>query len=292
MAVAVFASVITFAPASNLIFSSGVLLAERSLYLAVWAPAVVSGWLVWRASVGRWRLPMTATLGVVTLVFAARAVQRVPDWQSTEQIVTTSFAEDPENYRAHLRVGSLLLKAGDSSGALAQWLVAGEIFPDDPFVTLVTSPLARDLGRLGLAFREAERGLADGVEYPELIRSAVRARLTAGFGDSALAAARIGVERHPMAPMASESYAEVLRSVESSPWRVSFARARDDWIHGQLGTASQNLRTGSRAVSIVVIDSSECWDISQTMPLLEMLTADWAERVRQRVVQAGSCTLP
>lgn len=90
--------VITVLPVSNLFFLSGVLLAERTLYVPSMGLALGAGWLLW--AVGR-RVPRTA--GIVALAAVAllslRTWTMTPVWKSTTLVFEHVLQSHPESGR-------------------------------------------------------------------------------------------------------------------------------------------------------------------------------------------------
>ena len=113
---------------SNLIVPTGVLLAERTLFLASVAPVLVVGAL-WARIVPH--LAATAVtispairtacfalaLGAIALV-AAHSSERQNAWRDNTSLLSTLVVEAPENFRGHYWLGDSLLRAGE--------LIAGE----------------------------------------------------------------------------------------------------------------------------------------------------------------------
>lgn len=96
-------------PVSNLVVPSGVLLAERTLYLpSVGATIAVAG-LAGAASAHvrlrplRWLL--FAGLGAIVVAGAARSVQRAGIWRSNEAVFTQGVSDAPRSYRAWRMLG-------------------------------------------------------------------------------------------------------------------------------------------------------------------------------------------
>jgi hypothetical protein len=280
VAAGILMTVILYAPTSNLLFASGILIAERNLYLCVLAPAVAIGWV---ASVVRSRELRRVTLtgiGALTFFFAWRTVERVPEWESTERLLVGAFAEHPENYAGHVRIWALLMRTGDSTRALAHGLVARTLFPDDPLVARYTVPLAKELGHIDLAIREVDRSLKLGVDYAPLVDIAVRLRIQAGHLDTALTTARRGMEQFPDSPLVSEAYRRVLDVLDAPSWVQEFAVARDHWLRGQVVAARNRLIDGMDAIVGASFQTWECWEIEQTYPLIRELMPSRTPEVR------------
>ena len=154
--------VITFVPVSNLAFLSGVLLAERTLYLPSVGFCAAAGWML----VGlRKQHPRTGTavLAAVLLTFFCRTVDRNPVWRDNGTVFSTLIREHPESGRA-------------------QWLL-GDIY------------FAQQKGRQGLAAYRRAIGLLGG-SYP-LLSEMGRRLNAAGYERAGEHVLRSAWERHP-----------------------------------------------------------------------------------------------
>jgi hypothetical protein len=123
---------LAYLPTSNLLFASGVVLAERNLYLAVLLPAVgVAYAFEWFR--GRFDIRRAAgVVGLVVLVLAVRSYLRLPAWRDSKTFLLTTLAEHPESYRAHRWAAGVLVQTGDTAAALGEFARADSIFPGDP----------------------------------------------------------------------------------------------------------------------------------------------------------------
>jgi hypothetical protein len=92
--------VIAFAPVSNVLFPSGVVLAERTLYLPSVGAAMVAGWVAERVLAVRPRA--VAVFATALFVgFAVRAWTRTPLWHDKRNYLFQELSEQPESYAAH-----------------------------------------------------------------------------------------------------------------------------------------------------------------------------------------------
>ena len=112
--------VITISPTSNILFLTGVLLAERTLYLPSVGVAAGIGWLL--ASFHRVR--PRAAVGLVTVavvLLAYRSVERNPTWKDNVTVFATMLAEHPESGRAQWVAGDIHMRRGEGEAALAAY---------------------------------------------------------------------------------------------------------------------------------------------------------------------------
>jgi tetratricopeptide (TPR) repeat protein len=115
--------VIAISPVSNMLFLSGVVLAERTLYLPSVGLAAATGWLVSRLARtrprGAWMLLVIA-LGLS----AVRTWTRTPDWKTNQQVFGSLIRDAPHSGRAQWILGDEFLKAGNVSQAMFAYRAA------------------------------------------------------------------------------------------------------------------------------------------------------------------------
>jgi hypothetical protein len=119
-------------PVSNLIVPSGVLLAERSLFLPS-VGAVLAGGAVLAALAARklaWPVGALAT----TLVVAGlvRSARRAPVWHDDATLWAVGAAESPNNYFAHYQYGTELFRQGHADAGERELRTAIALEPTDP----------------------------------------------------------------------------------------------------------------------------------------------------------------
>ena len=251
----------SYTPTSNIFFSAGVTLAERTLYLAVLAPALVVGWIVARLATPSARMGGAVAVGALCLVFGARSFMRTGFWVDSRNVVIQDLVAHPENFRAHVRVGRVFEQMGDSGRALDHYVTAGSLFEFEPFVIPLSVPLASALGRHRLAIREARRGLELEPDNPRLAGHLARAYLAAGRQDSAMVVARRAVARAPGDPAAESLYGTVLSEVDAPDWQRGISRTRVAWLSGRPVAATAEIAglAGQLPQSIAEPDFCEEW---------------------------------
>lgn len=147
--------VVALFPASNLLFVTGIVLAERTLYLpSVGISLLLS--LAWEraATIPRARL-LAVAYAALLAAFAVRTVARNPEWRNGAAIFNSLRREHPESYVAHWVLASDLVRRGRSSEATRWYESAYRIWP-------YSYTLALDLAGHYLRTGEAEKaaGLA------------------------------------------------------------------------------------------------------------------------------------
>ena len=293
VAFGILAGAASYAPTSNLIFGSGVALAERNLYLAALAPALSIGWLlVWSRRFREKRVAMLAAVALA-VVYAGRTVTRTPFWKDTRTTVIEGVIEHPESFRNHVRVGRISELTGDSTRALAEYLVAGELFDREPLVATLSVPLAIGMGRHHVAVHEAERALSLWPDQPGLARLLVDAYSAGGYLDSAAAVAETLLRATPHSRAAAQLHLEVLQRRAAPSWRLAMAQARLDWLSLNLAAASRGLDSLPAIIPLGVSDPAFCLELETLWPGLEALRpAVGASLETNPVVAAAACDLP
>lgn len=180
---------VTMLPVANLILPTGVILAERTLYLSSIGAVVVVAAIAERAA-QRTALTALAVVGVLMLAGAARTWTRTPVWASNRSVLVTTSAERPEASWTHVLLGRVYAGNGGYREALAEYRRA---------VTL--NPL-------------------NATAWAEAVQAAVSAGEPA-TADSLLVAARVHVR-----PTYSLRVAEVLVAIELTRFRDALSLVR------------------------------------------------------------------
>ncbi|HET7600295.1 MAG TPA: hypothetical protein VFK09_08370 [Gemmatimonadales bacterium] len=125
---------------SNVLVPTGVLIAERTLYLPSVGAALLAGWAF--AAIQP-RAPRAAAVALALAVGAAawRTVTRNPVWRNNTALFESIVADAPGSFRSPWTRAMLLAERGDSAGAERELRRAISIYPTWP-------PVWRDLGRL------------------------------------------------------------------------------------------------------------------------------------------------
>ncbi len=122
--------VIAIAPVANIVFPSGVVLAERTLYLPSVGGALIAGWLaLWGLARAPRRAAAVATVCVAAL--AARTWTRVPVWHDDTALVLAALRDSPMSYKAHHAAGVLFAERGHWNEAANEYRYARWLFPLD-----------------------------------------------------------------------------------------------------------------------------------------------------------------
>jgi tetratricopeptide (TPR) repeat protein len=172
-------------PTSNLLFPTGIVLSERTLYLSSVGLALLAA----RGADALARRGGTRTTlllsAILALPLAARTWTREDVWLSTRRLVLSAMTTQPESYAVHEALGRALWLRGQRQDALREYEIAAELFPLDPYLQTRLAALDLEAGRTRDAVRHA--------------RAAERVDSTYAFAQEALAVALLRLHAAPAA---------------------------------------------------------------------------------------------
>lgn len=265
---------------SNLVVPTGVLLAERTLYLPSVGAVLVFGWLVAWTEASWYRVGV----GLAALAVAAGLVgtaTRLPAWRDNNHFFPQLVRDAPGSYRAYLVAGALSYDAGDRGQGEALLRRALVVYPLHPVVWST------------LAYRmEEDRRWADAAQYFHVafrldsmrIEAGVRAAasyLRAGLVDSAEAVADRMAEVNAGDARYLAARAEIAaargRPLEAMTWR-----RRQAW---QFPHVWQYWFLAADAA----LQAGYCWEASRSVARVRSLRPDEPrlEVLEQRARAAG-----
>jgi len=138
---------IAFLPVANLLFPTGVLIAERTLYVPSLGLAIATGaWLK--------DLPLRRfVLLVVAIVLAggARTAWRVPIWRNSRTVTLSVLEDSPRSFSGPARMVGIYLAESRPEDALEAFRVSTRIYDRAPPVFVQGADAAFMLGRSQLA---------------------------------------------------------------------------------------------------------------------------------------------
>jgi hypothetical protein len=162
---------LSYVPTANLFFPSGVVLAERNLYLAVALPAAVVGWAAaWLATRRGARVAALATAMLVVAI-GARSLVRMPAWRDNRSQLLTLLADHPESYRAHASAAAVLAGLHDTAGARREYRTADSLFPSDPYLDGAHAVFLIGIGDTAAALPFIERHRGSGIGQRMTLRA-------------------------------------------------------------------------------------------------------------------------
>lgn len=116
--------IVAISPVSNVLFLSGVLLAERTLYLPSVGLAAATGWLVVRLSRESPGRRAWALLVMILLLGAARSWTRTPTWRDNPTMLATLIDDYPQSGRSQWILGDAFLRQGRVTEGLRSYRAA------------------------------------------------------------------------------------------------------------------------------------------------------------------------
>jgi len=125
---------LSYWPTSNILFASGIPLAERNLYLAVTLPAACVGWAATKILLRRGLRPAVVTVTIVAIAAGWRSLARLPAWRNNQSQLLTLLTEHPESYRAHASAAAVLAGLHDTTGARREYRIADSLYAGDPYL--------------------------------------------------------------------------------------------------------------------------------------------------------------
>lgn len=179
-------------PVSNVLFPTGILIAERTLFLATVGIALLAGaFCAWVARRPPW-LPaaVVATVGVIG-AGAARSWSRQAVWRDSPTLFAQTIADEPRSYRGYVVRAKELMRRGDPDEAIRMYQQAAELYRGDPRVF-------EEWGQLHRAANRCDRAIP----------------IFAG-----------GIERHPLATVLRSRLFECLLAVGDTAQAIAVADA-------------------------------------------------------------------
>jgi len=138
---------IAFLPVSNLLFSSGVFLAERTLYLPSVGLALAAGTALARLPGPRLRI----ALGLLVIAGGVRSAVRTSVWHDDFSVTQSILKDSPESYRGPARAAAIFQSHRQPERALAALRIAARIYDRDPTLFIAGADAALTLGQSHLA---------------------------------------------------------------------------------------------------------------------------------------------
>jgi tetratricopeptide (TPR) repeat protein len=144
---------ITLLPSSNFLVTTGIIIAERTLFLPSLGAMIVLGAMLvpamaaWRARfAGPVRFAPHLLCGVVLLTGASRSERRATVWHDNDTLFKAAVVDSPLGYRTHYMLGSWLFQHRHLKEGEAQYKIALKLFPYDPYMTFNLAERYREFG--------------------------------------------------------------------------------------------------------------------------------------------------
>lgn len=167
---------VAVSPVSNVVAPTGVILAERTLFLPsvgmmLALGAVATGLHAWSTSRRARRVGLAALATALLALALYRSATRGIVWRDQDRFFAQLAADAPTTYRAHKVAAEYLGHSGKRPEAEARWRRALELYEGDGTVFEELGQLYRAAGQCERAIPVLERGL---VRHPS--RTTLRAR--------------------------------------------------------------------------------------------------------------------
>jgi tetratricopeptide (TPR) repeat protein len=121
---------VSIAPVANILFASGIVVAERTLYLPSVGVALVIGWLGAQVVATRGTAAV-AGLALAGALLAARTWTRVPFWHDNKSVIIGALGDEPESYRIHTLAAVALIQGNHWHEAATQYARARSVYAMD-----------------------------------------------------------------------------------------------------------------------------------------------------------------
>jgi len=258
IAVGLFVIGIAWSPTSNFLFPTGIVMAERTLYLPSAGLALIAAAL-WAEFVKRAPARSASLVAVpVLLLLTWRTLTQIPVWRSTRDLVVTALFTHPESYRVHQTAARVYARMEDYRSALREYRLAAELFDLDPYNLAEAGEAAIRQRQPREALRYLEQAERLDAGWAPTIQWTAAAFLELGADSAALSYARRAVELAPTEPEAARMLASAfiaLREPDSAlaVW-PAFRRRGGSPFERWLLTATTWAAIGQRDSSRVALE--------------------------------------
>jgi tetratricopeptide (TPR) repeat protein len=192
-------------PTSNLLFPTGIAMAERTLYastIGLTLIAALAADALARRAAGRTALPVVA-LGAVLVPCALKVVDQVPLWETTRSLVIRALVTHPESYKVHQAAARVFWRLGDRHSAMREYALAAELYPHDHFLLTEIASAALEIGQARRSLQYSAMSERLDADYSLTHQLRAHALLVLGQAHPALAEARLAVVKGPVSAEAA-----------------------------------------------------------------------------------------
>ncbi|PKL93593.1 MAG: hypothetical protein CVV20_02845 [Gemmatimonadetes bacterium HGW-Gemmatimonadetes-1] len=189
-------------PVSNVLVPTGIVLAERTLYLASIGMMVTVGGMLQLLSprLGRTRWFLPGLVGLLAILGLSRSLSRYPVWASKESLAVQTVIDAPLSYRARYTLGSMRMEEGDAREGIANFRAALYLWPHRGTLYLHLGDYYWDRGMCVPAIPMFAKG-ADLILAPQWRAKLVACRMLLGQYDQAKADALQGIREGGSLPV-------------------------------------------------------------------------------------------
>ena len=234
-------------PISNILIATGVLVAERTLFLASVGIALLAGrgmqllWAPLMAFPKRWvRVALPAVAALVLASAVAQSADRQRVWADNAALFTTTVVDAPANFRAQFALGELFAAVGARKRAETHLRAADSLFPGYDLIQLSLARVLHFEDRCAEALPLYEAVLAQrpAAEIARVGRTAclLEARRLSDARDEALRGLGQGRSAAP--------FGHLLQLAESSLVATDTVDVRNRWFRagGKASKSEERLR--------------------------------------------------
>ena len=198
---------IAWLPTANLLFPTGIVIAERTLYLATTGVALCAAAGFARLGTRGGARAAVAVAGCVAAAFGVRTELQIPVWRDNRDLALWALDVHPEAYRAHQTAARALVRLGELEPALHQYALSIELYPLDYYNLAEAADAALNAGQARLALDDLRRAERLNPSYGLTQVLLARALLGARAPREALAHAVRAVALLPRSPEAARMLA-------------------------------------------------------------------------------------
>lgn len=183
-------------PVSNVPFPTGVLLADRTLFLPSVGIVLAAGALVAQIGQSGWhRWLVAGALATVIGLGAARSYSRQAVWHDNLTLFAQTIIDQPGGYRGYFVLGRELVRQGESRRAAAMYQQAADLYAGDYRVFEEWGQILRTEHHCDQAIPIFKRGVEAYLDGTTVRSRLFECLLTTGRTEEALAVAEAGVAR-------------------------------------------------------------------------------------------------
>ena len=195
--------VVAILPVSNLLVQTGIIVAERTLFLPSVGAVLLVGALaatVLRAADERGRAALGVAAGALVLLGTWRSAARQPAWRDSATIFERTVHDAPLSYKAHWMWGMTLVQRGDTAAGLRELAAAAYLFDGNWLMQRNFGEQLRAAGRCGAALVPLRRAASLNPGDPDLHAMLADCNLRMARFTAAARAARRGLAITPRDP--------------------------------------------------------------------------------------------
>ena len=289
VAFSIFVLLLSYAPVSNLLFPSGVILSERGLYLGIVAPAVIAAVAIDVVTQrGRGRFAVGG-LAFVVVAFGFVSVERIPFWKDPLNPILEEQAAHPENYRNRYLLSEYLSYVGDTTLALSEMLLAGELNPRDPSIPMYASKLALADGRPDFAVRLATRAFSLHPTDGRMQETVITSLFEADMPDSAVAFAHRALALNPTSVRTARAVVHAMERGGVPDWQRQLAAAHGHWLEQNPVQATLLLDSASAGLSTPRLEPVDCRFLELMIPMAGWLRQNVEVQLDRARAQSEAC---